>query len=96
MCHSKNNSMSFMFTFCVGKATSLISRNLFYICSTFKVKVNDMLNSNVKLIEYGDNEEEVRQTELVREMLEMKDKIIDIDGFNFSEIQDMIDHISTI
>ncbi len=28
MCHSKNNSVSFMFKLCISKATSLIFRNL--------------------------------------------------------------------
>ncbi len=84
-----------MFKFCVSKATSLISRNMFDICSPFNVKVNDMLNGNVKF-KNDNNEEQVRQTELVRETLEMKDKVIDIDGFNDYEIHDMIDHICTL
>ncbi len=41
-----------------------------------------MLIGNVNLIEHDDNEEQVRQTELLSEMLEMRDKIIDINGFN--------------
>ncbi len=52
-----------MFNFSVGKAINLIYRNLFYTCSTFKVNVNDMFNGNVKLLEHGDNEEYVKQTE---------------------------------
>ncbi len=68
ICQSKNNSVSFMFKFCISKATSFISRNLFYISSIFKVKVNDMLNGNVKLNEHDNNEEQVRQTEFLREM----------------------------
>ncbi len=52
-----------------------------------------MLNGNVKLIEHNDNEEQVRQTECLREMM---DKVIDINGFSYNEIQDMIDHVSTI
>ncbi len=40
----------------MSKATSLISRNLFYISSIFKVNVNDMWNGNVKLIEHGNRE----------------------------------------
>ncbi len=71
-----------MFQFCISKATSLISRNMFYISSIFKVKVNDMLNGNVMLIEHDDNEEKVRQTEFLREMQEMRDKVIDINGNN--------------
>ncbi len=26
----------------------------------------------------------------------MRDKVIDINGFNYNEIQDMIDHVSTM
>ncbi len=52
-----------------------------------------MLNGNVKLIERNDNEEQVRQTECLREMM---DKVIDINGFSYNEIQDMMDHVSTI
>ncbi len=63
MCQSKNNSVSFMFKFCISMVTSLISRNLFCISSIFKVKVNNMLNGNVKLIEHDDNEEQIRQTD---------------------------------
>ncbi len=29
-------------------------------------------------------------------MLEMRDTVIDINGFNYNEIQDMIDHVSTM
>ncbi len=67
MCHSKNNPVSVMFKFCISKATSLISRNLFYISSIFKVKVNDMLNGNVIFIEHDDNVHQVRQTEYFKE-----------------------------
>ncbi len=95
MCHSKNNFVSFMFKFCISKATSLISRKLFYISSIFKVKVNDMLNDNVKLSKHDDNEEQVRQTEFLREMLEIRDTVIGINGLNYNEIQDMIDHVSS-
>ncbi len=47
---------------CLNSAliSSLISRNLFYISSIFKVKVNDMLNGNVNVIEHDDNDEQVR------------------------------------
>ncbi len=51
-----------MFKFCISKANSLISRNLFYISIIFKVKDNDILKGNLKLIEHADNEEQVRQT----------------------------------
>ncbi len=54
-----------------------------------------MLNGNVKLIEHDDNEEQVRQTEFVREMLEMRNKVHDINGVNYNEIPDMIDPVST-
>ncbi len=57
MCHSKNNSLSFTFKLCVNKATRVITRKLFYMCSTFKVKVNHMLGVNIKFIEYDDNKE---------------------------------------
>ncbi len=50
-----------MFKLCIRKATSLISRNLFYISSILKVKVNDMLNCKVKCIEYDDNEEQLNK-----------------------------------
>ncbi len=76
MCHIKNNSVSFMFQFDISKATSLISIKLFYINSIFKVKVNDMLNGNVKLIEHDANEEQIRQTEFLREILEMRDTVL--------------------
>ncbi len=69
MCHGKK--VAFTFKFCVGNATSLISRHLLYIFSTFKVKVNDMVNVHVKLIKH-DKKEQVRQVECVREMLEMR------------------------
>ncbi len=53
------------------QATSFISRNPFYISSIFKVKVNDMLNDNVRLIEHDDNKEQVRQAEFVSEIPEI-------------------------
>lgn len=34
-----------------------------------------MVNGNVKLIQHADNEEQVRKTECLREMLEMSDKM---------------------
>ncbi len=77
-------------------ATSVIPRNLLYISCIFKVKVNDMLNGNAKSIEHDDNEEQVRQTEFLREMFEMRDKVIDVNGFNYNEKQDMIGHVSAM
>ncbi len=97
MCHSKNNYVFFMFECCISKATSLIYRICFYKSSIYKVNINDMWNVNIKLIEHDYNEEQqVRQTECLREMLEMRDEVINIDGFNYNEIQDMIDHVSTM
>ncbi len=55
-----------------------------------------MLKDNVKLIKHDDKEEQFRKTEFLREMLEMRDMVIDINGFNHNEIQDMIDHVSTM
>lgn len=44
------------------------------------------------MIEHDDNEEHVRQTEFVRAMLESWDTVIDIYGFIYNEIHDMMDH----
>ncbi len=82
----KNDSVSFMFKLCISKATSLISRNLFYISSIYKVKVKDILNGHVKLIEQDYNEEQVGQTEFLRKMLEMRDKVHDINSLNYNKI----------
>ena len=96
MYHNKNSSVSFIFNFCAANATSFITRNLFYICNTFKIKVNDILNGNVNLIVNYDNEVQTRQAEFVRELLEMRDKILNIDDFNYGDIQDMIDYVSAM
>ncbi len=41
-------------------------------------------------------QEHVRKVEFVREMQEMMDKVIDINGFVYNDVQDMISHASTI
>jgi hypothetical protein len=94
MYQNENSSLSFIFNICAANATSFIKRNLFHICNTFQIKVNDILNGNVNLTVNYDNEVQVRQAEFVRELSEMRNTILNIDDFNNRDIQDITDYVS--
>ena len=43
MFYSKVESVSFMFRFCLDRADSLITRNVFYICQMYEINVKNVL-----------------------------------------------------
>ena len=94
MSQSDNHSVAFVFNFCSEKAYSIIARNLFYICNTYRINKNDVLNG---VFSYKDSISEVKlqQVSFIAELLQIRDGVMEIDNFNPKEIRDIIDLVST-
>ena len=94
MSNSKNKTVAFLYKHCVCDRNSVISRNIFYIGEYYDCRGYELcgMKNTIKKELTGD---EKRQCEFTRELLLIRDGIIHVDGLSISNIQDIIDHVST-
>ncbi len=94
MWKSHNKTISFVYRYCLADKRSFITRNLFYIYETFKCHAESL--AVVKRVVKTDlTEDQMRKSEFLRELLNVRDGIMFIDGIDIENVNDIIDFIST-
>ena len=89
-------SVKLIFDVCLENATSLIRRNLFMVCQYFNVNINDVFNTGCHILDCERKEDECRVAEFVRELLYVRDNIVNLEGMERDEIEVMIQAASTM
>jgi len=88
---SKNDSVSFIFRCCIVRPDSLIRRNLFYVGKMFGLKIMDIMRGHLGLLNLKENEDEIRSAEHVRELLRIRDGIMQVDGLSHDDVCELIE-----
>lgn len=95
MQESQNEKVSFLIRYCVKCANSMIARNLFFICSKYNCNLDNVICNRYK-VKQAPSERELVKAEFVKELLNIRDNIMTVDGLNESEVCEMIEIVTTI
>ncbi len=94
MCRSKNKTVAFVFKHCVNDKTSCIARNLFYISESYQCNTKSIVEMK-KMVMLNINDEQKRTCVFLNELLDVRDGKMNVEGMDKSQIQDIIEYVST-
>ena len=91
---SVNESVSFLIRYCLENSSSKIGKNLFYISSINRCTVFNMLNNWSTLIKMNTSQEQIRTSEFVKELLNIRDGVINFGHLQTDQVSEIINYVT--
>jgi hypothetical protein len=91
---SENESVNFLIRYCLENSSSKIGKNLFYVSFISGCTVFNMLNNWPTLIKMNTSEEQIRTSEFVKELLNIRDGVINFGHLQIDQVSEIIDYVT--
>ena len=93
MMSCRNNHVHNLMKYCISSSQSTIGRNMMYVKANYDINVQKctIMEAKQKLYHLKEmNENEYRKGVFVRELCNIRDNVMEVTGFDHSEVTDMI------